>query len=151
MKQISTISFNEYNNIIELWESSVKATHDFILEKDIRFYKNIISKYLDNVNLYAVRDNVGKVIAFMGTSEDNIEMLFVHLNEMGKGIGKFLINYAINELKIKKVDVNEQNKQAIRFYEKMGFCVVNRSALDNEGFPYPILHMILKYKNGIIK
>jgi putative acetyltransferase len=80
----------------------------------------------------------------MGTSENNIEMLFVHPEEMGKGIGKFLVNYAVNELKIKKVDVNEQNKQARKFYEKMGFCVVNHSALDNEGFPYPILHMILK-------
>jgi putative acetyltransferase len=144
MKQISTISFDEYDQIIELWELSVKVTHDFILEKDIVFYKNIIKKYFENVNLYAVRDNVGKIFAFMGTSEDNIEMLFVNPEEIGKGIGKFLVNYAINELKIKKVDVNEQNKQARGFYEKMGFCVVNRSALDNEGFPYPILHMILK-------
>jgi putative acetyltransferase len=144
MKQISTISFNEYDQIIELWELSVKATHDFILEKDVVFYKKTLKKYFENVNLSAVRDNFGKILAFMGTSEDNIEMLFVHPAEMGKGIGNFLVNYAINELKIKKVDVNEQNKQARGFYEKMGFCVVNRSALDNEGFPYPILHMMLK-------
>jgi putative acetyltransferase len=144
MEKISTVSINEYDQIIELWESSVKATHDFLLEKDIVFYKNIINKYFDNINLYAARNNTGKIIAFMGTSEDNIEMLFVHPNEMGKGIGKFLINYAINELKIKKVDVNEQNKRARELYEKMGFCVVNRSAFDNEGFPYPILHMKLK-------
>jgi putative acetyltransferase len=143
MKQISTVSVNEYDQVIELWESSVQVTHDFILEKDIVFYKNIINKYLENVNLYAVRNDAGKIIAFMGTYEDNIEMLFVHPKEMGKGMGKFLVNYAINELKIKKVDVNEQNKQARGFYEKIGFCVVNRSALDNEGFPYPILHMIL--------
>jgi putative acetyltransferase len=143
MKQISTISFNEYDQIIKLWELSVRTTHDFVPEKDIIFYKNIINKYLENNNLSAVRDNVGKIIAFMGTSKDIIEMLFVHPNEMGKGIGKLLLNYAITELKIKKVDVNEQNIQARCFYEKMGFCVVNRSALDNEGLPYPILHMIL--------
>jgi hypothetical protein len=41
MKQISTISFNEYDQIIELWELSVKTTHNFILEKDIVFNKNI--------------------------------------------------------------------------------------------------------------
>jgi putative acetyltransferase len=144
MKQISTISFNEYDQIKDLWELSVKATHDFIMEKDFIFFKNIIKKYFKNVNLCAIRDDIGKIIAFMGTSKDNIEMLFVHPAEMGKGIGTLLVNYAINELKIKKVDVNEQNKQAREFYEKMGFRVADRSALDNEGLPYPILHMTLK-------
>jgi putative acetyltransferase len=42
--------------------------------------------------------------------------------------------------------VNEQNENAIGFYKKMGFYVINRSALDNEGLPYPILHMIIKQK-----
>jgi putative acetyltransferase len=142
MKQISTILNNEHNQIIELWELSVRVTHYFLVEKDIDYYKKIINKYLDNINLYAVRDNIGKILGFMGTSKNTIEMLFVHPKEIGKGIGKLLINYAVNELKIKKVDVNEQNEQAIEFYKKMGFCVMNRSALDNEGLPYPLLHMM---------
>jgi putative acetyltransferase len=82
----------------------------------------------------------------MGTSEDKIEMLFVSPNEMRKGIGTLLIKYAVNTLKINKVDVNEQNEQAAKFYQKMGFCVINRSELDNEGKPYPILHLALKEK-----
>jgi putative acetyltransferase len=47
VEKISPIFINEYDQVIELWESSVKATHDFILEKDIMFYKNIIKKYLE--------------------------------------------------------------------------------------------------------
>jgi putative acetyltransferase len=144
MEQISTISSNEYSQIIELWELSVRATHSFLLEKDFNYYKNNIKKYFNNVNLYAVKNNFGGILGFMGISKDNIEMLFVHPKKMRKGIGKILINYAVNELKIKKVDVNEQNENAIEFYKKMGFYVINRSVLDNEGLPYPILHMIIK-------
>jgi putative acetyltransferase len=144
MEQISTISSNEYNQIIELWELSVRATHSFLLEKDFSYYKTNIKKYFGNVNVYAVKNNFGGILGFMGISKDNIEMLFVHPKEMKKGIGKILINYAVNELKIKKVDVNEQNENAIGFYKKMGFYAINRSALDNEGLPYPIVHMIIK-------
>jgi putative acetyltransferase len=38
----------------------------------------------------------------------------------------------------------EQNEQAAKFYQKMGFYVINRSERDNEGKPYPILHLALK-------
>jgi putative acetyltransferase len=144
MQQISTVLNNEYNHLTELWELSVRATHNFLAEKDFNYYKQIINKYFDRVNLYAVRDKAAKILGFMGTSDNNIEMLFVHPQEMGKGIGKALVNYAVRELKIKKVAVNEQNKQALRFYRKLGFCVISRSVLDNERLPYPVLQMALK-------
>ena len=37
--------------------------------------------------------------------------------------------------------VNEQNPQARGFYEHMGFAVRERSELDEQGNPYPILFM----------
>lgn len=74
-------------------------------------------------------------------SEDSVEMLFVDNESRGKGIGKSLIQFALNEYGISKVDVNEQNTQAVGFYERMGFLVSSRSDTDSEGKPYPILHM----------
>jgi putative acetyltransferase len=40
-----------------------------------------------------------------------------------------------------KVDVNEQNDQAVGFYRHMGFEVTGRSAVDDLGQPFPVLHM----------
>lgn len=37
--------------------------------------------------------------------------------------------------------VNEQNPQERGFYEHMGFKVVERAAVDDQGNPYPILYM----------
>ena len=77
-------------------------------------------------------------------AEDNLEMLFIDPKYRGKGIGKSLLNYGIKNLNITKVDVNEQNEQAVGFYKHSGFEVIARSEVDASGKPYPILHMVLK-------
>ena len=83
----------------------------------------------------------GRLVGFIGVAENNIEMLFVHNDYRYKGVGKRLVMYAIEKLQVCKVDVNEQNIQAIGFYRHMGFSVITRSDLDAEGKAYPILHM----------
>lgn len=64
-------------------------------------------------------------------------------NYRGTGIGKKLITYAIDNLQVTRVDVNEQNIQAVGFYKHMGFSIYKRANLDGEGKEYPILHMQL--------
>ena len=71
-------------------------------------------------------------------------MLFVHPDYHGQQIGKQLLLYAIHELKLALVDVNEQNEKALLFYRRFGFQVVNRSAKDGLGKPYPLLHLQLQ-------
>ena len=107
---------HEYNELLQLWEASVRSTHHFLTEGDIQFYKSIVPQYFPKVDLYVTRDEQNKITAFMGLSEEVIEMLFVHPNEQGKGLGKQLIHIAINDKKIKKVDVNEQNTSSLQFY-----------------------------------
>lgn len=70
-----------------------------------------------------------------------IEMLFVHPDARGTGIGRKLTDYAPDNYKVKYVDVNEQNTQASVFYRHLGFKVISRSERDSQGNPFPILHM----------
>ena len=139
---ISNISKDEYSDVIRLWEASVRATHHFLKEEDILLFKKLIfEKYLDAVRLYAIRDKSDKILGFLGVSDDEIEMLFIHPDSSEKGIGKTFLDYAVNELRLTKVSVNEQNEQALKFYLKYGFKIVSRSELDGTGKPYPILHL----------
>ena len=127
--------------LIEIWERSVRATHEFLPEKEIINLKPLIlNQYFHHVLLHKYVQN-GKIVGFIGTSSDNIEMLFIDPEFIGKGIGQVLTNFAVTELKIEKVDVNEQNVQAVGFYEKIGFKIIGRSELDGQGKPYPILHL----------
>lgn len=70
-------------------------------------------------------------------------MLFVDPAARGQGIGKELVMYAIHTLNVHSVDVNEDNPQAAGFYEHLGFRVYGRSEQDEQGKPWPILHMRL--------
>ena len=134
----------DYDELLTVWEASVRSTHHFLAEKDIQFYKPLIrEQYFLAVELYIIRNREGKIAAFMGLSDELIEMLFVHPDEQGKGYGKTLLEFAVNERGFRKVDVNEQNKQAFRFYRNRGFEVISRDETDAQGKPFPILHMQL--------
>lgn len=144
MNTIDNIYKKEYNEVVELWEASVRATHHFLREEDIEYFKPLIlNTYLDAVELKCMRENK-KIVGFVGVADQNLEMLFIHPDYRGKGIGKTLLDYSIDKLKVTKVDVNEQNEQAVGFYKYFGFEVVKRSELDSSGKPYPTLHMELK-------
>jgi len=100
--------------------------------------------HLDAVELRGVRDYKNKIIGFIGVADQNLEMLFIHPNYRAKGIGKNLLQYSMSKLNVTKVDVNEQNEQAVGFYHHFGFKTIGRSELDSSGKPYPVLHMELK-------
>ena len=142
---LDSISTHEYPAVVELWEASVRATHHFLKEEDILYFKPLIlNTYLDAVELSCIRNEESEILGFQGVAEDNLEMLFIHPDQRGNGIGKRLLEHAIQNLGIRKVDVNEQNEQALGFYQHFGFEVISRSELDSSGKPYPILHMKLK-------
>lgn len=139
--RITAVSEAEYPELAVVWEASVRATHSFLKPRDIEFYQGRLTGYLSAVRLTAARDDAGRITAFLGTCDGNIEMLFVHPECRGRGIGRRLVDYAVGELGCNRVDVNEQNGQAVGFYERMGFTRIGRSDFDSEGRPYPILHL----------
>ena len=144
MYQIDQIKPEEYPDVVEVWEASVRATHDFLKESDIQFFKPLIlNEYLKAVDLRCIRNVENKIVAFSGVADQNLEMLFIHPDERGKKMGKTLLDYVIKNQEVNKVDVNEQNEQALGFYLKQGFEVKSRSEVDGMGKPYPLLHLEL--------
>ncbi|MDF9867384.1 putative acetyltransferase [Bacilli bacterium PM5-3] len=139
---------NNKNNLLleqllEIWEDSIRATHLFLSNSEINNIKQYVPQALKNIEkLIIVKDN-DTTIAFMGLEDTKIEMLFVLNSKRNNGIGKKLINYGIKNYSIDKVSVNEQNPLALGFYEKMGFEVYQRNEFDEQGNPYPILDMKL--------
>ena len=123
---IKKIKETDYPRLIEIWESAVLNTHDFLKEEDFLYYKKQLPVYFQYVTLVGFEQE-GILAGFMGIAEENLEMLFVDNEYRGTGIGKKLIAYATANLHVTKVDVNEQNTQAVGFYKYMGFNIVRRS------------------------
>lgn len=128
------------DELIGVWDKSVRSSHHFLSEEDLVYYRpRIRGIYFGAVDLFVIKNP--NVIAFMGVSEDMVEMLFVLPSEQGRGYGSALLNYAFEVLHIRKVDVNEQNTEAYRFYINHGYHVVARDDVDSDGKPFPIVHL----------
>jgi putative acetyltransferase len=134
----------DHRNLVALWERSVRATHSFLTEEDIDFYRPLVVELLagDALELWILADERDVPVGFLGMAGDSIEALFLDPSHIGRGGGRQLVEHA-QELRggTLTVDVNEQNDAARGFYEKLGFSVFARSALDGTGRPHPLLHM----------
>ena len=129
--------------LLDIWESSVRATHDFLREGDVEFLRPHVEQGLGEIPLLFCALEDGRPIAFLGMAGDCIEMLFVHGHYRQRGIGSALMREALAH-NARRVDVNEQNPQALAFYRRFGFEVTSRDDTDSLGLPYPILHCELK-------
>lgn len=142
---IQTPKPGDYPELAQLWEASVRATHDFLPDSYIKLLKNmLLTHYLDAVMLVCTRDSRQRITGFAGVAAGKVEMLFIAPQARGTGLGKQLLRYAIEHLNADELDVNEQNAQAVGFYFKQGFEVIGRSEKDGMGQPYPLLHLRLK-------
>ena len=141
---ISRASSKDFDAIIELWELSVRKTHDFLHEDYMLEIKSILPSIFPSIDLYISKNESGKITGFLGVANKKIEMLFIHPDYSGKGLGRKLCMFAIEKLHMNRVDVNEQNQQAVDFYKHIGFIVVGRSDVDGLGKPYPLLMMEYK-------
>ncbi|WP_429065890.1 acetyltransferase [Aeromonas bestiarum] len=143
--KIEQAKTQDYPTLIALWEASVRATHHFLPEAEIDALKPLILEhYFAAVDLVCGRDEAAGIVGFCGVHDGNIEMLFIAPEARGCGVGRQLVDHAISHQGATRVDVNEQNGQALGFYQRMGFVVTGRSPLDGQGKPYPLLHMVLE-------
>lgn len=135
--------------LLDIWLRSVRATHTFVSEQDIRSMIPQVRDYLASTGpeFWVLSDDSGAVMGFMGMSGNKMESLFLVPEFQRRGAGRRLVGHAQALYGALTVDVNEQNVSARRFYEACGFVVERRSELDDQGRPYPLLHMWLAGPN----
>lgn len=138
---------NRDNQLIEqllgIWERSVRASHTFLTEEGINDIKRYVPEAIKGVAHLLVAYNDDQPLGFLGVNDKKVEMLFVDDNLRGQGIGGHLLTEAIKRWGINEVDVNEGNHLAHAFYRKKGFIDISRREKDGQGNPYPIINMRL--------
>ena len=131
--------------LLEIWESSVRATHLFLSESEIEKIKEYVPQALTEVpHLIVAEKQPVNPVACMGIAGERLEMLFLSPAERGKGLGRQLVQYGLRQYGLREVTVNEQNPQAVGFYQHLGFAVEKRTDRDEQGNPYPLLYMKFK-------
>ena len=142
IKEIKDRNLSLISQLLAVWEDSVKATHLFLSNEEINSIKKYVPQAIFGVSHLIIMENESQQpIAFMGIENRKIEMLFIKNSERGKGLGKQLLSYGIENYNVNELAVNEQNLNIKGFYEYMGFKTYKRTELDEQGNPYPILYM----------
>ena len=115
---------------------------DYMLDK--MYSSPSLQKQMDTgsefILVYDENEPVGFASYFeKAPSVFKLDKIYVLLSQQGKGTGKFVIGYIVNEIKQRgatslQLQVNRHNK-AKDFYEKMGFVVIDEKDFDiGQGF-----------------
>lgn len=126
---------------MEIWRAAVDATHLFLSPADRRDIEAEVAGFLPQAPLWLAVDNCDRPVGFMLLDKERMEALFVDPLHHGSGIGRALVRHGLGIHPNLTTDVNEQNVQAVGFYEHIGFERMGRSAKDGQGRSYPLIHM----------
>lgn len=127
--------------VVEIWRKAVAATHEFLTAEDRLAIDHEVREFLPAAALWLALDDEQRVIGFMGLTGDHMDALFIDPEHRGAGVGRALVQHALAMHGALTTDVNEQNEQAVGFYQRLGFVPTGRSPTDGEGRPYPLVHM----------
>ena len=135
-------SRGDYQALIALWEASVRATHHFLPDEEIATLRELILEhYFDAVTSLAPATTRDRRL-LRGARGQHRDAVHRPGAAWGRGWPP-ASGRCHRPAGATRVDVNEQNEQALGFYRHLGFEVVGRSPLDGQGKPYPLLHMTL--------
>ena len=118
--------------------------------------EEIAFKWTDN--LIVAKDD-DRVVGFVGYGKNRDEDLpesgvifaiYILEEYYGRGVGKALMQAGLDKLDYPTVAVwvLKDNKRAIRFYEKCGFCIDGREKVIKLGSPSVEIRMIRKAGTG---
>ena len=131
----------EYPSLVAIWRSAVDATHGVLAAEDrAEIEAHLIPEYFPHVDL-VIAERGGSPVGFAGVAASKLEMLFVDAPARGSGVGSALVAHVVEVSGVDAVDVNEHNDEATTFYRRRGFVITGRSPHDDQGRPYPILHL----------
>jgi putative acetyltransferase len=133
---------SDFPRTLDIWRSAVMATHDFLTVEDFAAIEEMVAtQYLPQAELWIAADVGDIALGFMGMTGAQVDALFVHADARGGGVGRALVEHAAALHPVLTVDVNEQNASGAGFYARLGFETTGRSPVDDDGRPYPLLHL----------
>ena len=122
---IRNLDNKDIDKIMNIWLKSTIKAHDFIPKEYWENNYNIVKDVyipIAETFVYEVNDEIKGFISII--NNEFIGALFVDIDTQGNGIGRSLIDYAINKYKKLNLEVYKENKKSVDFYINRGFKIV---------------------------
>ena len=99
MKKFNEMTEEEmFERMLEIFEASVRATHDFYTEEDIERHLSMVRNSLScPCHYFCIDKENGNIVGFVSLIGRYIDMLYVHPDYFSMGYGRELLDIALNE------------------------------------------------------
>ncbi len=141
---IRKLENTEIDKVMDIWEKTTIKAHNFIPKKYWENnYNTVKDVYIPMADTFIYEDN-GVIKGFISIiNNEFIGALFVNIDSQGMGIGKALLEYAMNKYRKLALAVYMDNKQAVKFYLSRGFKIIKEQVNEDSGFKEYIMEMAL--------
>lgn len=120
----------DIDTVMQTWKNENIKVHDFIKkeywESNFEYVKNILPNA--EIFVYIYKE---EVVGFIGLNGNYIEGIFVDTDNQYNGIGTALLNKVKEDRGILTLKVYQKNINAVDFYKKNGFKVIEEG-IDQE-------------------
>lgn len=120
---IKKFEVKELNQIMNIWLKTNISAHSFI---DEDYWKNnfeMVKEMMLESEVYVYKEK-NEIYGFIGLVDNYIAGIFVSEEYQSQGVGKKLLDYIKCKKSILKLSVYENNKQAVKFYKRENFILV---------------------------
>lgn len=132
---IRNLGHKDINKIMDIWLNSTIKAHSFIpkeyWEKNYDDVRNVYIPISETI-VYEDKECIKGFISII--NNEFIGALFVDIDYQGNGVGKELINYAIDKYKKLKLAVYKENKKSVEFYINRGFKIIQEQINEDSGY-----------------
>lgn len=112
--------------LVSIWRSASSLAHPFLKETFVaQEENNVRTLHLPNAETWVLEDNEIP-IGFIALIGDEIGGLFLEPSFHGRGLGKAMVDHAVDIKGPLRVEVFERNAIGRRFYERYGFVEVGQ-------------------------
>lgn len=132
---IRSFKNTDIDNLMNIWLKSTIKAHDFISKEYWeKNYNTVKDRYIPMAETFVYEDKEGIKGFISIINNEFIGALFVDVDFQGQGIGKELINYAVDKYKNLDLAVYKENKKSVDFYINRGFKIIKEQVNDDSGY-----------------
>ncbi|MEG0394498.1 N-acetyltransferase [Anaerorhabdus sp.] len=129
---IRDFKIQDIDRIMELWLDTNRLAHDFINDEYWQKSYESVKAMMPKATIYVYEED--KVIkGFVGLMDNYIAGIFIAQSYQSKGIGKQLLDYVKNKKTMLSLSVYKKNKQAIQFYLRENFKIIDERIEETTG------------------
>ncbi len=135
---IRTAHEADLDELTDVWERAARSSHDFMDAGDFEALRPFIrDAYLPSMHVRLVEVD-GAAVAFVGSADGHVELLYVDPPFHGQGLGTRLLA-EVGPGGARSVEVYADNTTGVGFYRSRGFTETRRRETDAAGRPYPMV------------